>query len=338
MKKRIVLIISLILVACTSQMTEPPTATSTPLPTQTPIPMPTLHPEFIELQNTINAEDGFVLTNDGTIEHNGDAVPNITVTADGRYFLVVGEEMILLESDEVTLDPEKGVIPGGYELNENGEWVEAEEPVKEFPIVSSVDYRDCKLESVDDLAEYYRFFETLAQPFEEGQLDQRPWYLQDSNVIIPDLWVPREPGTVTAHLNITFCSLEVDGILYKIIPFELPDPSDPTNPEANIKVLGFQVMNQVKNGVIGDIYSQSILDRASTYWAEKVIVPPIVADYHYPRSGVEIPLAKRTWEALGAEKMTEIFARLQTGDTTALRELQGYPIMLSDFYSDGYEQ
>jgi hypothetical protein len=191
---------------------------------------------------------------------------------------------------------------------------------------------------VDELADYYRWFETLAQPFEAGQLDQRPWYLRDSGAITPDHWVPREPGTVTAHLNMTFAVLEVEGIQYKIIPFELPDPSDPTNPEANISVLGFQVQNRVKNGVIGDVYPQGVLDKSSLYWAEKVTVPPIVASYFFQNSSVEIPLAKRTWEALGEDKMAEIFARLQTGDTTALRELQGYPIMLSSNTSEVFEQ
>jgi hypothetical protein len=336
MKKINFLFVLLILSACTPQVTEIPTVTSPP-PTQTPLPTPTLHPEFVELQNLIaDSSENLNLLPDGQIEENGVVIPNLQVDQNGEISILVEGQNIVIDSAHIIF--EDGFHINGYELNENGEWVEAEEPIKEFPICSSVEYRDCKLESVDDLAEYYRFFETLAQPFEAGQLDQRPWYLDGFNIIMPDLWVPREPGTVTAHLNITFAMLEVDGIQYKIIPFELPDPSDPTNPEANIRVLGFQVMNQVKNGVIGDIYSQSILNRASTYWAEKVIVPPIVADYHYPLSGVEIPLAKRTWEALGEDKMTEIFDRLQTGDTTALRELQGYPIMLDDAYSDGYEQ
>jgi hypothetical protein len=124
MKKIISLLIAMIFSACSPQVTEPPTATSTPLPTQTPIPTPTLHPEFIELQNTINAENGFVLTNDGVIEHNGDPVPNVTVTADGRYVLVVGDEMVMLDPNDVTFG-EDGIKIDGYELNENGEWVEA---------------------------------------------------------------------------------------------------------------------------------------------------------------------------------------------------------------------
>ncbi|MFN3492688.1 MAG: hypothetical protein ACK40V_10755, partial [Anaerolineales bacterium] len=219
MKNIIFLLIALILCACTPQVTvtSEVTATLAP-PTQTPIPTPTLHPQFSAWQELISSSGRYTLTPDGLIQENGVAIAGLQVDSNGVMTLTVNNEKIILTLNDVSFDDEKGLIIDGYELDENGEWVEAEEPVKEFPVCSSVEYRDCKLESVDDLAEYYRWFETLAQPFEAGQLDQRPWYLDGLGTIVPDLWVPREPGTVTAHLNITFAVLEVDGIQYKIIP------------------------------------------------------------------------------------------------------------------------
>jgi hypothetical protein len=57
-------------------------------------------------------------------------------------------------------------------------------------------------------------------------------------------------------------------------------------------------------------------------------VPPLMTDFRYLSSSVEIPLAKRTWDALGAETMAEIFQRARNGDITALRELRGMPVMI----------
>ncbi|MDL1943961.1 hypothetical protein FBQ99_16625 [Chloroflexi bacterium CFX2] len=155
-------------------------------------------------------------------------------------------------------------------------------------------------------------------------------------MLYPDAWIEREPGTVTAHLNVTYAVFEMDGVEYKLVPFELPDPSNPAYPSENIKVLGFQLANEIKNGVIGKTYPRGAFDRFSNYWATEVKVPPISTDFRYPLTNVEIPLARMTWEKLGAEKMAEIFQRVQNGDVAALKELRGYPVMLTNQFSDNY--
>ena len=341
MKKSIIFlfILASILSACAPQVTvtSEVTVTLTPLSTETPIPTPTLHPQFIEVQEKIAASgQRFTLNQDGTVKDGSEIIPGLTVTPNGTMMLIVGGEEIELDSSNISFDDENGVSIVGYEQNEEDEWVKFE--IKEYPICSSVEYRNCVIENVDELFDgsYMRWFATLSQPFAEGQLDKRPWYKDGFGFLAPDAWVEREPGTVTAHLNVTFAVLVMDGVQYKLIPFELPDPSDPTNPDKNIRVLGFQLENRVQNGLIGEVHPEAILNRRALYWAEQVKVPSIVTDFHYFQTGVEVPLAEMTWDKIGKEKMAEIFQRLEDGNVTDLRELNSLPIMLDDHYSDNY--
>jgi hypothetical protein len=101
-------------------------------------------------------------------------------------------------------------------------------------------------------------------------------------------------------------------------------------------VLGFQIDNRLQNGAIGAKIPSGLLDRRAMYWATNVKVPPLLTSFTYPMTTVEIPLAKMTWDKIGAEKMAEIFQQVQDGDITALRSLIGYPVMLDAQYSDNY--
>jgi hypothetical protein len=129
----------------------------------------------------------------------------------------------------------------------------------------------------------------------------------------------------------------MDGVNYRLVPFELPDPTDPTNPDKNIRVIGFEVLNYTKGGQLGKEMPAGIIDKHSAILLT-MKVPPIMADYRYLGEPPEIPLAKKTWEIMGAEKMEEIFARVQAGDIGALRELKGMPIMIDVAESKWYNQ
>lgn len=122
MKKIITLTLSLILIACTPQATEPPTATLPP-PTQTSIPTPTLHPEFVELQNLIaDSGENLTLLPNGQIEENGVVIPNLQVDLDGEITILVDGESIIVNSTDITY--EDGFQIKGFELKD-GKWVEA---------------------------------------------------------------------------------------------------------------------------------------------------------------------------------------------------------------------
>jgi hypothetical protein len=125
MNKTVLLILTLIVVACTPQVTitSEVTVTLAP-PTQTPIPTPTLHPQFIELQNRIaDSGENLTLLPNGQIEENGIAIPNLQVDQNGEISILVEGENIIVDLTDVTF--ENGLIIEGYTLNENGEWVEA---------------------------------------------------------------------------------------------------------------------------------------------------------------------------------------------------------------------
>jgi hypothetical protein len=130
MKKLIVFIIAFILTAClpsASQVTVTPevTVTSSPPPTETPIPTPTFHPQFTALQNEIvNSSTRFTLQADGLIYDGETPIPGISVAPDGRMSLTVNGETVTLAPDTVNFG-EEGIEVDGYELNDDGEWVEA---------------------------------------------------------------------------------------------------------------------------------------------------------------------------------------------------------------------
>ena len=123
--KILLLILALILTACSSsQVTVTSSVTSSP-PTATIIPTPTLHPQFVEFQDQIAAAGGrFTLSSDGGIEDSGDPIPGLHVAADGTVTLIVGGEAVTLASTDLAFDGDELKIKG-YELDDNGEWVPA---------------------------------------------------------------------------------------------------------------------------------------------------------------------------------------------------------------------
>jgi len=129
MNKTMLLILTLILVACTPQVTvtSEVTVTSTPPPTETPIPTPTLHPEFVNFQESVAQTEKFTLTSpeDGLL-YDGAPIPGVSVGRDGSVTLTLADgSEVTLEPSQVRLDDEAGFSAEGYKLDENGEWVVA---------------------------------------------------------------------------------------------------------------------------------------------------------------------------------------------------------------------
>ena len=150
-----------------------------------------------------------------------------------------------------------------------------------------------------------------------------------NGILIPDPTIDRVPGTVTAHMAIANAVTPYEGLNYRMVLMEIPDPNDPTDPSKNIRITGFSVTNFIKTSksLIGSPETQAITDMNSVSLS-RMLVPSIVTDYHYPNTDVPIPLAELTWKTIGPVKMADIFARVQGGDITALRELKGMPILI----------
>ncbi|MBE0681722.1 MAG: hypothetical protein IH589_07380 [Anaerolineales bacterium] len=116
---------STMLAACSSQVTVTSEVTVTLPPTATVIPTPTLHPQFIALQESIAASgERFTLMTDGTVQDGGVSVPGLQVDPKGVMTIDVNGEDVVVDPSAVHLGPD-GVQVDGYELNDDGEWVEA---------------------------------------------------------------------------------------------------------------------------------------------------------------------------------------------------------------------
>jgi hypothetical protein len=106
-----------------------PEATATlPPSTEAPIPTPTLHPAFIDLQTYIaSSGERFTLGADGTITDGVGTIPGLGVSPDGVMSLTLADgTVVTLDSSTVSFDEENGFGVDGYELDEDGEWVETE--------------------------------------------------------------------------------------------------------------------------------------------------------------------------------------------------------------------
>lgn len=130
-------------------VTSPP-QTSEVFETSEVSPTPTLHPQFISLQETIAASGGrFTLTPQGFIEDNGTPIPGLTVAPDGVMTLIVNGESVQIDPADVTFDDENGISIDGYELDENGEWVESNTAIPAEELAAMSDEQ--KLDSAPEL-------------------------------------------------------------------------------------------------------------------------------------------------------------------------------------------
>ena len=127
----LMIILSVGLVACQSSAIAQVTVTFTPTPTETPIPKPTLHPEFIELQSILAQTERFTLPSveDGIL-YDGSPIVGLEVGRDGTILLDVGDDQIVIEQSQIHFDDKEGVTIDGYDLDEDGTWVEAISPAE----------------------------------------------------------------------------------------------------------------------------------------------------------------------------------------------------------------
>lgn len=166
MKKiSLIVLIALItfLAACAPQVTASPEPTVTPPPTATILPTPTFHPEFMALQELIsNSGARFTLRPDGMIEDGADAISGLRVSTDGVMTLTLADgTVVTLDSSAVSFDDEKGFGVEGYELDENGKWVEAE--VRQFPECNFADFKSCPV-AIEDTSAKQDYVRSLVTP------------------------------------------------------------------------------------------------------------------------------------------------------------------------------
>lgn len=117
-------------------------------------------PQFIDLQTQIAAAgESFTLLPNGTIEQMTEggavSVPGLAVDKNGAMTLSVGGEFVTLDPAEVKFDDEKGFLPDGYILSENGDWVEAE-------VLSEA------RQQVDELVETYELTDSVTVTENDG--------------------------------------------------------------------------------------------------------------------------------------------------------------------------
>ncbi|KXK12815.1 MAG: hypothetical protein UZ14_CFX002002053 [Chloroflexi bacterium OLB14] len=128
MPKISLIIFTIILISCSPQVTVTPTATIPP-PTSTPIPTPTLHPDFVAVQNQLaELNENLTLLPDGTIEEQTadggrQTIPNLHVDQNGVINIIFNNEHVVIDKSQISFDDE-GLKIEGYELDDNGEWVE----------------------------------------------------------------------------------------------------------------------------------------------------------------------------------------------------------------------
>ena len=141
----LMIVLSVALAACQSSATPQVTVTFTPTPTETPIPTPTLHPEFIELQNIIAQTERFTLAlvEDGIL-YDGSPIAGLEVGRDGTILLDVGDDQVVIEQSQIHFDDKEGVTIDGYDLDEDGGWVEAmpEKVLKEITVCEDPGWSD----------------------------------------------------------------------------------------------------------------------------------------------------------------------------------------------------
>lgn len=113
MKKIIFLFVTLILSACTSQVTVTSQMTVTlPAPTETPILTPTLSPQFNSLQQQIATSQNYTLTQNGDIEFKTEEgviiVPDIKASKEnGEIIFTENEEKFKIDPASISFDEDR---------------------------------------------------------------------------------------------------------------------------------------------------------------------------------------------------------------------------------------
>lgn len=127
LKATSLLAIFILLAACSPQVTvtSEVTVTLPPPPTETLVPTPTVHPQFLEWQESIAAlSERFALMPDGSLQDNGVPVPGVRVSPDGVMTLTLNGETVILDPANVIFDDEHGISIDGYEFDQaTGAWV-----------------------------------------------------------------------------------------------------------------------------------------------------------------------------------------------------------------------
>jgi hypothetical protein len=224
---------ALLLSAC---QTTPQVAATLPPPTETPIPTPTLYPAFIDLQTHITSQgERFTLSADGTIADGAETVPGVRVSPDGMMTLTLADgTTVMLESGQVSFDDEKGFGIEGYELDENGDWVEVKE-IRQFPECSFEDFKSCSV-AIEDTQAKQDYVRSLVTP-EMFNLDNLKYTkmnvvkLPFGSMMVPD--VETAPNYTGANAERTpFIKdnnwngvTEVDGITHAVVntPYVVED-------------------------------------------------------------------------------------------------------------------
>lgn len=342
MKPQIAFIVltSILLTACAVQTpapssTLPPaalTASQTQPPTATAIPSPTVSPEMIALQEEIAKTEKLTFnTQTGELEYNWQIYKGLKYDdAEKMWNLTLSDGTVVeLAPDEVSISDEDGFSAPGYSYDEEKGW--GVEVVKDYPICSISEFQKCVFPEEDFFnGNFQRWHETMPHQFVEGQVDLRPWTQETGSrgLLYQDKTIKRARGAVSVWVDPAEGITNSEGYDNRVIPFQLPDPSDPYNPEKNIYVTGVSLMNYVKNGVLGKPLMGGDIKYLSDVLQNRTNQLLIVPGFTYPNTAVVIPLVKKTWETLGAEKMQSIITRVAAGDPTALRELNGMPVLL----------
>jgi|GEM_PF-2320608 len=305
-------------------------ATQTPtlvIPSQTPPPTPS--PESLLPREVKEKFDlaGIDLTQ----------MQNAKYDKDGLHITLPSGEVIVLTNDQLQKGMYNGqdnVLQYRDEANQKviyafdkktGKW--GVEVVKEYPICATENFRDCPV-PVEDLfnGNYHRWLKTLSQPFDPEKIKFVPMQIDREAIIYETSTAPNyeDPETRPFRRNVTSAITELtaeDGRTYRymILPVEYADPTDPGNPDKNVWVIGFSIMNKVdfKQNAIGD-ESESIVQVGIDMWMNDMNIAPIVTGYEYRLTNIPLALAQKTWNMMGDEEMTIRMERFRQGDPSAL--------------------
>ncbi len=124
----LLLILTSIISGCAPQVTVTPEATATLQP-PTALPTPTLHPDFVALQDKMDASgERFTLMPDGTVQDGATTIPGLQVGNDGKIAITVDGEQVEIDPSIVNFDDENGLSVLGVE-SKDGKWVKSQEIV-----------------------------------------------------------------------------------------------------------------------------------------------------------------------------------------------------------------